>query len=220
MATYFYKGTVGKFYNIVFNKKWAKENIFDLVLGEENLTFEKFLDSKTAFYTLLDIAPNAHILSERMEDILNNDKQIPFASDLKDHVLSLMSEFLKNSFQDKRFKNNVSLNNLDYSKVAKAEKNILHNLSVPFVGVENIALQVNISPTKLKSNFKTVFGFSMLQYHKEKNMLLAMQLIEMSSFQIQIIAASTGYESASKFTAAFKKRFGKRPSEFRNISLN
>ena len=49
----------------------------------------------------------------------------------------------------------------------------------------------------------------MLQYHKEKNMLLAMQLIINSDIQIQIIAAVTGYECASKFAANFKKRFAK-----------
>jgi AraC-like DNA-binding protein len=34
--------------------------------------------------------------------------------------------------------------------------------------------------------------------------------------QIKNIAASIGYESSSKFTAAFKKRFGTLPSEVRN----
>lgn len=46
-------------------------------------------------------------------------------------------------------------------------------------------------------------------------MLLAMQLIKKSNLQIQIIALAVGYESASKFTAALKKRFGKQPSQFR-----
>ena len=50
-------------------------------------------------------------------------------------------------------------------------------MAAPFVGVEFIARAVNLSPTKLKMIFKNVFGFSMLQYHKEKNMLIRLLLI-------------------------------------------
>ena len=64
--------------------------------------------------------------------------------------------------------------------------------------------------------FKSVFGMSMLQYHKEKNLLLAEQLVKNSDVQIKNIAITTGFESASKFSASFKKRFGKLPSELRN----
>jgi len=54
-----------------------------------------------------------------------------------------------------------------------------------------------------------------LQYHKEKNILLARQLLQKSKIEVQFIAVITGFESASKFTAAFKKRFGELPSVFR-----
>ncbi|MBC7866439.1 MAG: helix-turn-helix transcriptional regulator [Gloeobacteraceae cyanobacterium ES-bin-316] len=64
--------------------------------------------------------------------------------------------------------------------------------------------------------FKSVFGFSMLQYHKEKNILLALQLIQNSNVQIKNIATLTGYTSSSKFTASFKKRFGVLPTEARD----
>jgi AraC-like DNA-binding protein len=80
----------------------------------------------------------------------------------------MITSFFKTTLQDTRIQKYKSLSNIDYSNVAKAEKIILHHLTSPFVGVENIALDVNMSPTKLKSIFKTVFGSSILQYHKEK----------------------------------------------------
>ncbi|WP_082472434.1 helix-turn-helix domain-containing protein [Flavobacterium sp. Leaf82] len=46
-------------------------------------------------------------------------------------------------------------------------------------------------------------------------MVLAMQLIQKSNIQIQDISLITGYDSASRFAASFKKRFGKLPSEIR-----
>ncbi|MFV5693320.1 helix-turn-helix domain-containing protein [Flavobacterium sp. LT1R49] len=216
VTTYFYKGTTGKFFNVAFNKEWANKNLSSNKFPQKEV-IKNFLDTKKGFFTWLDIAPKAHGLAKIMSKNLETEIEGKFNTvDLKKHSIKLIAEFFNNSFEDNRILDNVSLSNLDYYNVAKAEKMILHNLHLPFLGIESIASEVNSSATKLKSNFKTVFGFSMLQYHKEKNMLLAMQLIQNPDIQIQNIATATGYESASKFTATFKERFGKLPSAFRN----
>lgn len=215
VATYFYKGTEGKFFNIAINKKWADQNIKSGKFCEKGV-LENFFNTQKGFYTWLDIAPNAHALSAKISKILEAEEDIPLNQiELKKNCMKLISEFFSNCFEDSRITDNVSLSNLDYCNVAKAEKMILHNLQSSFLGIDQIAYEVNTSPTKLKTNFKTVFGFSMLQYHKEKNMLLAKQLLHNSEVEIQVIAAITGYESASKFAAAFKKRFGTSPSVFK-----
>jgi AraC-like DNA-binding protein len=216
VASYFYKGTSGKFYNIVFSKKWAEKNL-SIAIIPNAVELQKFLDLETGFLTWLDIAPEAHLITKEIFNILVLEKNGVFNStDLRTATLDLITSFFKIAFKETRIQNYASLNNPDYANVAKAEKMILHNLSVPFVGIESIAADVHMSPTKLKSVFKSVFGLSMLQYHKEKNMLLAGQLVKNSDVQIKNIASITGFESASKFTAAFKKRFAKLPSELRN----
>jgi len=215
VATYFYKGTKGKFFNIAMNKEWVDKNIKSGKFCEKGV-LENFFNSQKGFYTWLDIAPKAHVLSKKISKILEAEDQIHLnTEDLKNSCMKLITEFFNNSFEDSRIMDNVSLNNLDYFNVAKAEKIILHNLQSTFLGIDQIASEVNTSPTKLKANFKTVFGFSMLQYHKEKNILLARQLLQKSKIEVQFIAVITGFESASKFTAAFKKRFGELPSVFR-----
>lgn len=215
VATYFYKGTKGKFFNIAINKEWVDKNLKSDKFCKKGV-LERFFNSQKGFYTWLDIAPKAHVLSKKISNILESDDQIELTrAALKKNCLKLITEFFSNSFEDSRIEDNISLSNLDYANVAKAEKMILHNLHSSFLGIEAIADAVNTSATKLKNNFKTVFGFSMLQYHKEKNMLLAKQLIQNSQIEIQIIAVITAFESASKFTAAFKKRFGELPSVFR-----
>lgn len=215
IATYFYKGTKGKFFNIAMNKEWVEENLNSDKFCKKGV-LERFFNSQKGFYTWLDIAPKAHGLSKKISKILESEDQNHFNNDeLKKNTLKLITEFFNNAFEDSRIEDNISLSNLDYFNVAKAEKMILHNLQSAFLGIDQIAYEVNTSPTKLKNNFKTVFGFSMLQYHKEKNMLLAKQLLQNSEIEVQIIAVITGFESASKFTAAFKKRFGELPSVFR-----
>ncbi|MFH6996079.1 helix-turn-helix domain-containing protein [Flavobacterium sp. FlaQc-48] len=215
VATYFYKGTEGKFFNIAMNKEWVDQNIKSGKFCGKGV-LESFFNTQKGFYTWLDIAPNAHILSKKISKILEAEDKIHLNTvELRKSCMKLITEFFKHSFEDSRIPDNVSLSNLDYFNVAKAEKMILHNLQAAFLGIDTIAAEVNTSPTKLKANFKIVFGFSMLQYHKEKNMLLAQQLLQNSEVEIQMIAAITGYESASKFSATFKKRFGILPSVFR-----
>ena len=215
VETYFYKNTKGMFYNFVFDKKWADENI--VIKNKKNkIAFTNFLDSEIGFYTWLDIASKAHDVSKKMSEIITNEKAGIFnIEDLKTNAIELINDFFANAFDDNRILDNISLSNLDYAKISKAEKIILLHLNLPFTGVAAIAQQINMSTTKLKANFKMIYGFSMLQYHKEKNMLLAKQLLENSDVLINHIFVLTGYDSASKFTAAFKKRFGKLPSDFR-----
>jgi AraC-like DNA-binding protein len=213
VSTYFYKGTTGKFCNLVFNKKWAEKNLSSQILdkGEE---LQNFLNNETGFLTWLDVVSNIEVTSTEIWRILENNGKDSFdAINLRNEVNIMIVSFFKTTLEDSRIQEYKSLNNIDYSNVAKAEKIILHNLTHPFIGVENIALNVNMSPTKLKTIFKSVFGSSMLQYHKEKNMQLAIQLIQNSGLPIKNIAMTTGYESASKFTAAFKKRFDILPSD-------
>jgi AraC-like DNA-binding protein len=216
VTTYFYEGTNGIFFNIVFSKDWVKRNLtFKNKEIEHNIL--NFLNNETGFINWLDIVKNADELINDWWNKLKEEKEGKFDTDyLKLKVKAVISDFFVNAFEDNRLKMYEPLRNPDYANVAKAEKIILQNLNAPFVGVNNIAKAVNVSPTKLKMIFRSVFGFSMLQYHKEKNMLLAMQLIRNSDMQIKYIASITGYESAGKFSATFKKRFGILPTQMRS----
>ncbi len=173
VETYFYKNTKGKFYNFLFDKKWADENIF-IDNKENKIAFDNFLDSEIGFYTWLDIAPKAHDITKKMSEIITNEKVGLFnIDDLKANAVELINNFFENAFDDNRIPHNISLSNADYAKISKAEKIILLHLNFPFIGIDTIAKEISMSPTKLKSNFKMIYGFSMLQYHKEKNLLLA-----------------------------------------------
>jgi len=173
--------------------------------------------AETGFINWLDIVPDAENLSKKIWTMLETKQEgtidINF---LQKTVLNIITDFVHATNKDRRIKNYPQLNNSDYAGIARAESIILENLMNPFVGVESISKCVNMCPTKLKAVFKTVFGFSMLQYHKEKNMLLAQQLIKNTTLQVKNIALLTGFESASKFTAAFKKRFNKLPSAIKS----
>jgi transcriptional regulator GlxA family with amidase domain len=67
----------------------------------------------------------------------------------------------------------------------------------------------------LKNYFKGVYGKSVSAYLRDKRMNKAAEYLEKSSRQIADIAFSTGYENASKFSAAFGMVKGESPWEYR-----
>ena len=215
VETYFYKNTQGKFYNIIFDKNWIFNNIINKHFPENNV-IKNLFKNEVGFYTWLDIVPDAHNIAKAISQLVQRDGgTAQSTAELKRLSLELIFKFLCFINSQQTEFTNTTLSNLDYCKIARAEKTILLHLNMPFIGVKAIASIVNMSATKLKTDFKAVFGFSMLQYHKEKNMLLAKQLIINSTAKIQHIVQLTGYESASKFSASFKKRFGNLPTAFR-----
>ena len=216
VTTFFYEGTRGRFFNIVFDKAWTEKNLaFDSPFEEKEI--KEYLNNEPGFINWIDIVPDAPALSDDLWSKLEiKDEGLENTDALRTQLQQIIAGFFKHAYTDKRIKNHVALHNPDYGNVAAAERLILTNLNAPFIGVENIARAVNLSSTKLKTIFKSVFGFSMLQYHKEKNMLLAMQLLKSSNMQVKNIASLTGYTSSSKFTATFKKRFNLLPTDIRS----
>ena len=218
--TYFYQNTEGSFYNIAFTREWLEKNITLKNQGAKEIVF-KYLDGKSGFINWLDIVHDSSHLSEMISNELNKSGDDAIRKERVRHILAtVISDFFNIMIAEGELIRHKSLANSDYAKVAAAEKVILGTLTSGFPGVEEIAAMVHVSATKLKSDFKKVFGFSMLQYQKEKNMLLSMQLLKKTEMQVKNIAAFCGYQSLSKFTAAFKKRFDLIPSALRNANVS
>lgn len=83
------------------------------------------------------------------------------------------------------------------------------------VTIEELSKQYLMNPTTLKQVFKSVYGRSLAAHMKEHRMGRAAQLLRETDESVAEIARAVGYESQSKFTAAFKEYFGALPKEYR-----
>lgn len=214
----FYKGTKSKFFIYYISPDWIKKNL-PLDKLAPNIPFKKFLDSDKGFISYQDIVSNAeessneilHTVTTFNDDVFNETL-------LKSQTFSLISSFFKNVFRDLREEDYREEGKADYKKISECERIISTDLGMPFIGIDAIAQKLNLSSSKLKTDFKSVYGTSILQYQIQKKMDLAMQLIQNTNLQIKYIAIEVGYESQSKFSAAFKKNHGILPSEIRKNS--
>ena len=83
------------------------------------------------------------------------------------------------------------------------------------VTIEELAHRYLINPTTLKTVFKEVYGSSLAAHMKEHRMERAAALLRETDLSVAEIAGQVGYESQSKFTAAFKEQFGLLPTAYR-----
>ena len=81
--------------------------------------------------------------------------------------------------------------------------------------IEELAQQVGLSPTALKTCFKGVYGSSVYAYLREYRLQTAQKLLAESDASIAEIAHRVGYENPNKFSSAFRAETGKTPSEYR-----
>jgi two-component system response regulator YesN len=66
--------------------------------------------------------------------------------------------------------------------------------------------------------FKKEYNITPGKYVRERQLELAMRLLQSSDMQIQVIANQLGYSSAFAFSNAFKKLTGYSPREWRKIN--
>ena len=83
------------------------------------------------------------------------------------------------------------------------------------ITIEELSRQYLINPTTLKVSFKAIYGTSIAAHIKEHRMEQAAKMLKETDKSIAEIARTVGYDSQSRFTAAFKTYFKVLPKEYR-----
>ncbi len=95
----------------------------------------------------------------------------------------------------------------------------IHNHMIERIGeritIDELSKKYHINPTTLKTAFKAVYGNSIAAHIKEHRMKKAAEMLRETDMSIQEIAQAVGYDSQSKFTAAFKAYFKVLPKEYK-----
>ena len=81
--------------------------------------------------------------------------------------------------------------------------------------IEELARRCLMNPTTLKAAFKAVYGDSLASHMKEHRLEKAAELLRAGEESVAEIAAAVGYDSPSRFSAAFRERFHMLPTEYR-----
>lgn len=85
------------------------------------------------------------------------------------------------------------------------------------ITIDALSRQFHMNATTLKNVFKSVYGDSLASHIKEHRMERAAELLTDTGLSISEIAGRVGYDSQSKFTAAFKSHYGVLPTQYRKV---
>lgn len=83
------------------------------------------------------------------------------------------------------------------------------------ITIECLSRRFLLNPTTLKKVFKQVYGTSVALHIKRHRMERAAELLRDTDASIAGVAQAVGYESQSRFTAAFKEAYGILPTAYR-----
>ena len=116
-------------------------------------------------------------------------------------------------FANRKSKPSHKLNLQDVEKQFKVKEVLLSHIYGNAPTLTMLAEMTHISTSKLKNDFKSVFGMPVYQYYLKKKMEIAKKLILSKSATVAEIGYQLGYSNTSQFSAQFKKHFGKNPSQ-------
>ncbi|HTA62115.1 MAG TPA: AraC family transcriptional regulator [Bacteroidia bacterium] len=209
-----FKNTHVVSYHIYFSEAWFKKNILPIESLRKN-ELSSFLASNRDYIIWPSAETNVEpIFDATWQTIQQKGSQgVANPLELKIHTLNLINSFLTQLVDKEKYKRYFNIEDEDRKIALQAERIIIENLLTDFPSIESIAKHLHISPSKLKSIFKTNFGMPMHKYYLAKKMAYAKELLLKDNVLIKDIAYKVGYENVSKFSATFKKHYDCLPSE-------
>ena len=198
---------------------YVKPILLQNLLGDE---FEK------SFIKLMEAISNQNsfVLWDKSKFIppsirskINEIIQCPYNGEIRKTYLEskltvLLIDFLLDRQTSKLSKNNIKLLNSDYLALVKVEDHIRKNLKKP-LKILDLADLAGFNATKLKRDFKKLYGVTVFKYITALRMEAAKSLITQEGVTIAHAAYDVGYSNPQHFTTAFKRTMGYVPSELK-----
>lgn len=101
--------------------------------------------------------------------------------------------------------------------IAEAKRLIDNQLAFA-PSLEELARQIGISVSKLSKSFLTMYGTSVHAYIIDQRLERAASLLLESNMNVSQIACAVGYAKPSNFSAAFKKKYGVIPKNYKDTN--
>ncbi|CAM4148298.1 BLUF domain-containing protein [Zobellia nedashkovskayae] len=107
-----------------------------------------------------------------------------------------------------------SLTKSELSRITYIGDYVLNNISEK-VSIDEISLHLRISPKKLQSGIRFLYGYSANEYLTRLRLEHSKELMHSTDMNISEICFAVGYQSKSYFSKIFLDTFGNSPSAYR-----
>lgn len=135
---------------------------------------------------------------------------------LESKILELLSVYLSEVLELSILASNyISISKSDRDAIVEAKRIIDSQLAFA-PSCEELARKVNISTSKLTKGFSSMFGTSVHAYIIDQRLEKAAGLLLESNLNVSQVATLVGYSKPSNFAAAFKKKYGVIPKNYKD----
>jgi AraC-like DNA-binding protein len=203
-------GTSIRFVLIIFERRhllqYLDEQVTDLFLSTY---FSKVL--KKGNTTPIDAD-----FRKLMFELVTADAHHPLATNYINTRCMLLLErfitrFMHQSEQEQQL--TFKLNADEISRLMRVESRLVKDYAQPPPTIEVLSKAAAMSPTKLKKDFKQLYGLPIYEYYQKNRMKKAHGLLSENNYSIKEVGIMVGYTNLSHFAVSFKKEFGILPSE-------
>ncbi|MEO6731531.1 MAG: AraC family transcriptional regulator [Ferruginibacter sp.] len=194
---------------ILINEQWLKK-YFGLNSNADVL--QKYLSLKTESFDIEKL--DAEYL-KLMDSLWSEQKMEPLHNIFLQNRVTLLMERFFTRLHDKMnlLEGGFKLNEEDVQRLIRVEQLLVNDFSETPPTIDEFSRIVSMSGTKLKKNFKSLYGDSIYAYYQKSRMQKAKVLLMSTKYNVKETAEAIGYNNTSNFIAAFKKQYHISPGE-------
>ena len=150
-----------------------------------------------------------------MNELVKEKIEHPLKTNFIQNRILMLIEKLVVKFMGKLETNKhaFKLKDDEISRLVKVESILVKDYSGAPPTISNLSRTAAMSPTKLKKDFKALYGLPVYEYYQKNRMMRAKQLLLEGRYAIKEVGMMVGYTNLGHFAASFKKEFGILPSE-------
>lgn len=119
--------------------------------------------------------------------------------------------FMQMKMKLMRLKDRQKLSGAEIRRITEVEALLVGNFNEPPPSIGHLAKIASMSPTKLKTSFRQIYGDSIYAYYQKVRLQKAYQLLKEGKYNVKETADEVGFSSTSSFIAAFRKQFAFSP---------
>ncbi|HEX6913937.1 MAG TPA: helix-turn-helix transcriptional regulator [Chitinophagaceae bacterium] len=197
-------------YRILFQRKHLLQFLSDEVIDR---VFSKYFSGfvQSGAIDPLDVEYRS-LLKELQRDTITHPLAMNF---MQNRTLLLMEKFLtKLDVQEAPSADKSRFTDNEIVRLMKIESMLVNDFSVTPPNISYLSRLCAMSPTKLKADFKRLYGMPIYEYFQKNRMQRAKALLLEGKHSIKEVGVKVGYTNLSHFAGSFKKEFGMLPSEF------
>lgn len=201
-----------------------------IIFGNDYLTnsigkemSDKFLSN---YFSMLSKNQNLELIDTDyrviMDELIKEKLEHPLRIKFIYNRATLLIEKLVTGFMGKLEKNKdvIKLKDDEINRLIKIESLLVKDFSVAPPVIAILSKIAAMSPTKLKKDFKTMYGLPVYEYYQKNRMMRAKALLMEGRYAIKEVGMMVGYSNLGHFAGSFKKEFGVLPSEMNSDQNN